>query len=123
MLSKIDLQQGFNQIRIRENDEPKTAFRTKFGRFQSLVMLFGLTNAPATFQAMMASVPREFFGKFYEVFIDDIIVHNKRVEEHKGHLGYFALSAIVSNLTKNLLSTVALGQVNLFSIIIEDDIT
>lgn len=86
VFSKIDLQQGFNHIRIKEGDEAKAAFRTRFGHFQFLVMPFGLTNAPATFQAMMTFILREFLGKFAEVFIDDVLVYNKSKGEHKVHL-------------------------------------
>lgn len=86
VFSKMDLQQGFNQIRIKEGDEAKTTFRTRFGHFQFLVMLFGLTNAPASFQAMMTSILREFLGKFAEVFIDDMLVYSKNFEDHRIHL-------------------------------------
>ena len=84
--SKIDLRLGYHQVHIREQDVPKTAFRTRFGHYEFLVMPFGLTNAPALFMMLMDTVLRPYLGKFVVVFLDDILVYNKTCKEHTEHL-------------------------------------
>jgi hypothetical protein len=86
VFSKIDLRSGYHQLKIRESDIPKTAFRTRYGLYEYTVMSFGLTNAPTYFMYLMNKVFMEYLDRFIIVFIDDIQIFSKTMEEHEEHL-------------------------------------
>ena len=95
--SKIDLQQGYHQIRVKKEHVPRTAFQTRYGSFQFRVLPFGLCNAPATFQRTMNNLLTPC-REFAEVYIDDIIIHSRTLKEHAEHV-----RAVLSLLRKENL--------------------
>jgi hypothetical protein len=98
IFTKLDLRWGYNNVRIREGDEYKTAFRTKYGLFETLVMLFGLTNAPAAFQHFMNDIFRDMLDTKVVIYLDDILIFSKNQEDHERDV-----KEVLRRLAKNQL--------------------
>jgi hypothetical protein len=86
VFSKIDLNSGYHQLRIHEEDIEKTTFSTRYGHFEFIVMSFGLTIAPTSFMEAMNRMLHEFLDDFVVVFLDDILIYSQMEEEHERHL-------------------------------------
>ena len=86
LFMKIDLRSGYHQIRVHPSDVHKTAFHTRYGHFEFLVLPFGLTNAPATFMHLMHSTFREYLDDFIIIFLDDTLVYSKGLGDHIHHV-------------------------------------
>jgi hypothetical protein len=98
VFSKIDLRSGYHQLRIKEQDIQKTAFRARYGHYEFFVMSFGLTNAPAIFMDLMNRVFRPYLDQYMVVFIDDILVYSNSYVEHEQYL-----RVVLQTLMKNRL--------------------
>jgi hypothetical protein len=86
VFSKVDLGSGYHQVRVKEEDIPKTAFRTRYGHYEFLVISFGLTNAPVIFMDTINRVFHDYLDQFTVVFIDDILIYSMTSKEHEEHL-------------------------------------
>ena len=86
MFPKIDLRSGYHQVRIKDEDIFKTAFRTRYGHYEFVIMPFGLTNTPTIFMCLMNNIIHKYLDNFVVIFIDDILIYSKSEEEHKEHL-------------------------------------
>ncbi|CEL52812.1 hypothetical protein RSOLAG1IB_11157 [Rhizoctonia solani AG-1 IB] len=86
LFTKLYLRWGYNNVRVKEGDEWKTAFRTKYGLFKTLVMPFGLSGAPGAFQAMMNKVFQDLLDVSVIIYLDDILIFSRNLEEHKAHV-------------------------------------
>lgn len=86
MFSKLDLWNTYHLVRIREGDEWKTAFNTTSGHYEYLLMHFGLTNAPAVFQALVKDVLRKMLIRFIFVYLDDFLIFSRSGQEHVLHI-------------------------------------
>lgn len=112
MVSKLDLRSGYFQIRMKDGDVYKTAFKTHHGHYEFLVMPFGLCNAPATFQSLMNQVFSHFLRKFILVFFDDGLIYSKSFDDHLHH-SELTLATLRANQLYAKMSKCQFGQDNI----------
>lgn len=105
IFSKLDLRNAYHLLRIRQGDEWKTAFKTPLGHFEYLVMPFGLSNAPAIFQALVNDILRDFINGFVFVNLDDILIFSKNLSEHCRHVRLILQRLLEIKRQKNVSST------------------
>jgi len=98
IFTKLDLKSAYNLVRIKEGDEYKTAFRTRYGHYEYLVMPFGLKNAPATFQHFINDVLSDYLDEFVISYIDDILIYSNNIEEHHEHVKRVLKKLLDNNL-------------------------
>ena len=98
IFTKLDLKSAYNLVRIKEGDEYKTAFRTRYGHYEYLVMPFGLKNAPATFQHFINDVLSDYLDNFVISYIDDILIYSNSLEEHHEHVSKVLEKLLENNL-------------------------
>jgi hypothetical protein len=108
VFSKLDLDSAYHQVRIEEQDIPKTAFRTRYGHFEWKVLPFGLTNAPATFQSLMNHILAPYLDSFVIVYLDDILIYSASESLHSQHLD-LVLQALEANQLHAGLAKCAFG--------------
>ncbi|GBG85256.1 hypothetical protein CBR_g39822 [Chara braunii] len=99
--SKVDLKSGYHQIEVHLDDQYKTTFRTRYGHYVFIVLPFGLTNAPTTFQCCMNDLFRPWLDRFVVLYLDDILMFSKTLKEHEGHLGQILGKLSESNFKIN----------------------
>jgi hypothetical protein len=104
VFSKINLRSGYHQLKIRESDIPKTAFRTRYGLYEYTVISFGLTNAPAYFMYLMNKVFMEYLDRFVIIFIDDILIFSNTMEEHESTYDWYWRSSDPMSCMPNSVS-------------------